>query len=356
MRSLRLPAESRRALLANWQGIYDRHRFLDAYWASADYWTESTRIDELSPEEMVFAARLASRLGGSRLSRHLYRKAHERNSGSPIVRYFTRHIRRSRHSLLDELLEFEKNPELGGDDPELRASWLGVYAHVFGVLRDFERARDLLDQAHKLSPGSAWILSQDAEILGMADLWSDSLQRAEQGCEADPSSPWPVLSLATALLNLGEIQEAVHRLSDAAENSQYFHVVQTACWYHCAFAETLEGDRRSDVLESARKLADRLEPMAPLADREFKSSLARTWLDLAAMTDDHAEMERWAKEARSQFHRSVLSNLNANPPSRRIRLAYRRTIQRHVECVPTSISSALSTTGANVSLRNSPRR
>ena len=350
-----LSPENRRALLASWQSTYDRHGFLDAYEASAEYWSESTPIDELSPEEMIFAARLASRLGGMRLSRHLYRKAHERDSGSPIVRYFTRHIRGSRQLLLDELLEFEKNPELGGDDAELRASWLGAHAQTFGILRDFERARDLLNQAHTLSPGSAWIFSQEADVLGMADLWSDSLHSAEQGCKADPNSPWPVLSLATALLNLGDIQGAVHRLSEAAENSQYFHLVQTACWYHCAFAETLDGDRRRDVLDAARKLADRLEPMAPLADREFRSSLARTWLDLAEMTDDHAAMERWAQEARSQFHRRVLNNLKANPHSRRVRLPYRRTIQRYAECVPTSISSALSTTGVSISVEELAR-
>ena len=355
MELLTLSVERRRALLANWQSIYDSHRFLDAYDASAEYWTESTSIDELSPEEMVFAGRLASRLGGMRLTRHLWRKAQERDPRLPVVRCFTMHIRRPRDLLLDKLLEFEKDPELGGDDAELRASWQATHAYIFGTLRDFTRAHDLLNKAHELSPSNSWILSQEAAILGMADLWHDSLQSAERGCKADPRSPWPVLSLAAALLNLGEIEEAVRRLSKAAENSQYCQIVQIACWYHCALAETREGDERCEILKAARKLADCVEPMAPLADREFKVSLARTWLDLAEMEDDHTAMERWAREVRSPFHRSVLANLKANPHGKRVRLPYRRTIQKHLECVPTSISSALSATGASVSIEELAR-
>jgi tetratricopeptide (TPR) repeat protein len=350
MGSPALSQEYRRTLLGNWQSIYDEHRFLDAYKASAEYWTESTCIDDLSAEEMIFAGRLASRLGGFRLSRHLYRKAHERDPELPVVRYFTRHISGPGDLLLDDLLKFEKNPELGGNDADLRASWQAAHAYTFGVLRDFARARELLSKAHEISPGSPWILSQEADILGMADCWRDSLASAERGCQADPKSPWPALAVATALLNLDETEEAARRLSQAAESTQCFQIVQAACWYHCALAETREGDERNEILHAARKLAGRVELMAPLGDREFKTSLARTWLDLAEMSDDHAAMEHWASQAPSPFHRSVLANLKANPHGKRVRLSYRRTIQKHAECVPASISSALSATGASVSV------
>ena len=160
MHALARSMESRRALLADWQSIYDGHRFLDAYKASSEYWTDSTSVDQLTAQELIFAGRLASRLGGLRLSRHLYRKAHERDSASPEVRYFTRHIRGPRHLLLDELREFEENPELGGDDAELRASWQAVHANIFAALRDFSRSRDLLKVAHQLSrPGSGGVVS-----------------------------------------------------------------------------------------------------------------------------------------------------------------------------------------------------
>jgi len=355
MGSLALSLESRKALLDELQSVYDEHRFLDAYSLSADYWTDSTPIDDLSAEELIFVGRLASRVGGMRLSRHLYREAYKREPRLPVVRYFARHITGPRDLLLDQLREFEKNPDLGGDDPELRASWQAAHAYMFAILRDFSRAHDLLKNAHELSPKSAWVFSQEADVFGMADQWRDSLRTAELGCQIDPRSPWSVLSLATALLNLGEIDEAVTRLSQAAVDSQYFHLVQTACWYHCALAETLEGDRRRRILDAASALAERIQSMAPLVDREFKAGLARTWLDLAELNDDHAGIERWAQEACSPFHRKVLANLKVNPNGKRIRLSYRRTLQKHVECVPTSISSALSATGVNVSVEELAR-
>lgn len=114
MGSLSLTVENRRALIAECQDLYDDHRFLDAYRLSAGYWVEPTLIDELSAEEMILAARLASRVGGMRLSRHLYRKAHERDPQIPVVRYFTRHISGPHDLMLDQLLAFERNPELGG--------------------------------------------------------------------------------------------------------------------------------------------------------------------------------------------------------------------------------------------------
>lgn len=65
--------------LAKLQRVYDAHLFLDAFKLSADFWTDLAAIDELTAEEMIFAGRLASRLGGPRISRHLYRKARERS-------------------------------------------------------------------------------------------------------------------------------------------------------------------------------------------------------------------------------------------------------------------------------------
>jgi tetratricopeptide (TPR) repeat protein len=355
MGSLASSVEGRKALLSDLQSLYDQHRFQDAYRGGADYWNESTVIEDLSVEELIFAGRLASRLGGPRLSRYLFRQARETEPALPAVRYFTRHLDGLRHLLLDQLCEFERQPDLGGDDDHLRASWLAGHAYTYAVLRDFPRSAELIKQAHTLSPNDAWILSTEADVLGMADRWDESCQTAERGCTADPDSPWPLLNLATALLNLGRIREAVDRISAAAETSQFFQVVQSACWYQCALAETLEGNERREAITAARRLAERIQPLAPLADREFRAGMARTWLDIAELADDHTSMERWAREARSPFHRKVLAHLKANAGGKRIRLTYQRNIQKHVECVPTSIASALSATGVTLSVEEFAR-
>lgn len=57
-------------------------------------------------------------------------------------------------------------------------------------------------------------------------------------------------------------------------------------------------------------------------------------------------------EVRSSFHRELLANLIQNPRDQCIRLPYRRTLQKHLECVPTSIGSALSATGIEISIKD----
>jgi tetratricopeptide (TPR) repeat protein len=330
--------------------LYDQHRFLDAWKASAALWVPSTDVDQLSIDELIFAARLAVRVGGSRLSRSLFRKARKREPANPLVRYFTNHLDEPRKLLLDELVAFESNPKVCDNDDQQQANWLGAHAYTWALLRNRARAQDLLQQAHALSPDSAWLYSLEANAHGFADDWQSSLRSAERAWELDPRSSWAGTSLATALLNLGQIQESVRYLTLATENTQSIQLVQSACWHQCAIAEVLEGDDRSEALAKARALTLQLEPLSPLADKEFKNAVARAWLDIAQLADDRAEMERWTTEARSPFHRQVLANLKRNPDGRRIRLPYLRTVQKHLECVPTSVSSALSATGIDVSV------
>ena len=104
----------------------------------------------------------------------------------------------------------------------------------------------------------------------------------------------------------------------------------------------------SGVLRHADELAERLAVLSPLADRETRSLFACIRIDIGELQDDHAVMERWSDEARSPFHRRVLENLRKNPGGLRIRLPFRRAIQKHDECLPTSIASALAAMGTEI--------
>ena len=344
------PAETGSPTLATWQEVYDRHRFLEVWDGTAEWWTPATDLGSLTTDELIFAGRLAVRLGGGRLSRGLFRRAREVDPTNPAVRYFTEHLPQPRYLLLDELLAFEADPVLDGSDADLQANWFATYAYRWARLRNQERATELMRQAHALSPDSAWLYAMESDVHGMADDWVAALASAERAWQLDPASPWAGASLGTALLNCGELDEAVRRLEGSAADSQSAQLVQTACWYRCAATELLEGDAREASLEKARALAARIAPLAPLADREFRRSHARTWLDIGQLAGNHEEMEHWAEEAGSPFHRQVLANLKRNPQGRVMRLPYRRTLQRHQECVPASVASALSASGVEISV------
>ena len=335
--------------LGHFQSVYDRHRFLDLYALTSEYWTGATDVNALPVEAIVLGARTAYRLGGERLSRWLLREAHRRDPSNPLVRYFAHRTNPRRISLLDELKDFIAHPDLGGDDDELRASWYAAFAYTWATLRDFDRARDCLRLAHALAPDCSWVLHLESGVHGLADRWADALQSAERAFAVDPGAPFVAYSLGLALVNLGRVEESAARLTAVAEAGQSYELVLTACWHQCALAETLDGERRGSALDGARRLAARLPGLMPLADRETLKSAARTNLDIAGLADDRPAIERWAAEARSPYHRQLLASLARNAAGERIRLPFRRTIQKYDTCLPTSLAAAMSAGGIHVS-------
>ena len=334
--------------LADLQSLYDRNRFLEAFRQSAEYWTPSVRLENLSLDELIFGGRLAVRLGGRRLSRRLFRAALDRDPLDPRVRYYTLGIRRRAWQLFDELRAWEINPEIPGADCDIQASLLATQGVTWASLRDFSRAHDCIERAHSIQTRDGWVLSCESNVFGLEDRWGEALNSAELAWKIKPGTPFAAHSLGASLLNLHRIQEAAERLAAAANDCESFEIAQLACWHLCALAETLQGDDRSRVLLRAQEIADQLPDLTPLADRETRTQFARIRLDIAEMKDDHAAMEAWANEVHSPFHRIVLENLRKNPHSLRVRLPFRRAIQKHQACLPTSIASSLGAMGTEI--------
>lgn len=330
--------------LPDLQRLYDSNRFLDAFRQSSEYWKPSTTLQDLSTEELIFGGRLAFRLGGWRLSRRLFRATYARDPSNPRVRYFARHARRKTR-LLDDLREFEANPGICAEDPEMHAAWLASHAVTWAFLRDFTTAHRCLDRARSLRDRDGWVISCESDVLGLEDRWSEALKSAELAWEIDSGAPHAARSLSNSLLNTGRVQEAAERLTAASDQCQSFEIVHLACWYQCALAETFEDDLRRRALDLAQRLTECLPMLMPLADRDSRRMIARIHLDIAELADDHDEMERWAEKARIPFYRRILSNLRQNPGGQRKRLPFTRTIQKHQACLPTSLASALATVG-----------
>jgi len=331
------------------QNLYDRNLFTQAFHEASKYWNESTRLDHLSTDELIFAIRLSARLGGYRLARWLSRTARLWDGSNPRVRYFTNYVPGKGWRLFDDFRALERNPELPGADPATQSNWLAYSALRWASIREFDRARDCIERARTWSErDEAWVLSCESDVLGMQDRWAEALAAAELSWQISPGTPFAARSLAGSLLNLRRVREAAERLAEAAQTSESFELPLLACWYLCALAETCGGDERKRVLGRARELADRVPGLALLADRETRALFARAQLDIAQLADDHREMERWAEEARCPFHRTVLSNLRHHPAGVRIRLPFRHGIQKHNECLPTSIGSAMAAIGINI--------
>ncbi|HSQ79124.1 MAG TPA: tetratricopeptide repeat protein, partial [Candidatus Bathyarchaeia archaeon] len=232
---------------------------------------------------------------------------------------------------------------------EIRASWYASVALIWAKLRDFDRAYDGIRRALSLAANDGYVLNLESTIYGMADRWTDALRSAELSLEADPGAPYAVLGLGTALINLGRVEESAARLSREADHCQSYEIVLSAFWHQCALAETLHGDERARAVDQALTLAGRVPGLMPLADRESRRLAAIANLDIAELADDSAGIERWASEVQSPFHRQMLANLALNKDGKRIRLPFRRTIQKYATCLPSSIAAAMSAGGIFVS-------
>ncbi|MEW6744850.1 MAG: C39 family peptidase [Planctomycetota bacterium] len=330
------------------QRLYDRHLFLQAYRLSAAYWNPGTNVGSLTLEELVLGGRLAARLGGSRLSRWLFREAARREPAHPLVRYFARHVRRRGFDTYDLLWDYERRPELGSSDPELNASWYASQAEVWASLHDFDRAFACLERAHSFCQVDAWVLSCESQVLLLADRWEEALRAAERAWELGAGAPYSANALGQSLTKCGRLEEAARRLAEAADKGESLDIAYMACWQLCAWTESLDARERPPVVEQARALAERLPALAPLADREARSAMARARLDVAFQAGDEAEMRRQAEEVRSNFTRRVLENMRRHPDGRRVCLPYRRVFQKHETCLPSSIAAALAAQGVDL--------
>jgi predicted Zn-dependent protease len=330
------------------QELYDRNLFLDAFAQTAEYWKPSIHLEDLSVAELVLGGRLASRLGSSRLSRQLFKAAVKRAPSDPAARYFSSYLVARHRNYFHMLRAFEAEPEFEGADAEIQSSRLAYHAMLYASLRDFKQAHLYISRARKHKARDSWVLSCESDVFGYEDRWVEALESAEQAWSISPGTTYAARSLAGSLLNLRRVEEAAERMAIAAENGQSHEIATLACWYLCALAETRDGNERIEILNRAKKVADRLESLAPLADRETRRNFALTRLDIAEMSDDREGIERWAAEGRSPFHRKMLENFRANPQGKRIRLPFRRAIQKHNACLPTSLSSALASSNVHI--------
>ncbi|HWC16493.1 MAG TPA: C39 family peptidase, partial [Terriglobales bacterium] len=343
-----MPVQKQVTLLDNVQRLYEANEFLTAYSETKHLWQPSTSLAEFSTDELVLAARLATRLGGRRLSRWLFYEALKREPHNPKVRYFAGFVHQRECTLLNHIRNFPTQQELDSFAQDLRVSYLASHAVLLASVRDFSSAHEYIRRAYAVGSDNAWAASCHSDVLGMEDKWHDAIKPAEDAWTQNGGAPYAAHSLGNALLHLGRIEESAERLGRSARQMQSYEVAHIACWHQSALAETLDGEARRRAALEARALAETLPALAPLADREAKWTFARTQLDIAMLIDDQQEIERWVHEVKSPFHRAVLDNLKGAKRRSRIRLSHRRTIQKHQACLPTSMVSVLSAFGADL--------
>ncbi len=335
-------------LPAGVQQLYDQRLYLQAYELSRECWAPSTDISCLSVEQLVLGGRLATRLGGARLARWLFRAAAAREPDNPQVRLFLLAMRRRRRPpLLQDLMDFQILMEKDNPNGDF-AHLLAAYGCIWASLRDFTRADECIRRA-RCRTEDDWVLSCASNVLALSDRWTEALDAAESAWQAGYGAPYAAHSLGNSLMNLGRVEESAARLTEAALKGESYEVALLAAAHQCALVDALEpGEARGVRLQQALDLLEKLPALAPLADRDTKLVFARAHVDAAHLSRDLGALTRWVPESRLPYYRAIWQNLSKNPSGRRCQLPHRRLKQKHQTCLPSSVAVALSTMGISV--------
>ncbi len=337
------------------EALYDQSRFVDAYELTASCWGRPELVARLSMEELVMAGRLAHRLGGVKLARHLFREAYRRAPEHPLVRYYCGHALRGGQDLYALLRDFDAAPLLATTDTSLQASWLAYQAINWLMVRDMTRANSLIQQARELHVETAWVDSCAAQVLLADDRWDEALQEAERSWAAMPGMPAAAAALGRALAKLGRFEEAATRLGHQALTGQSCEVAQMACWYNLVMAERSYPASHETWCQQALRLADRMLEVAPLAERDLHMMPALAKLDVALISGQTDLLRDLPRDRALPFVRETLERLEKTPDSELFVLPIASIYQKHNTCLPASIGAALGGLGETIDVEELAR-
>lgn len=321
--------------------LYERNRFFDAWALINARWRELPDPEALDLDALLLAARLAGRLGGGKLRRHLLRLAVRRAPTDPRMVCYGLDTRRYGPGILELLSKIEEIPRLEGADPRMQAVWMVTQACTWAWVRDFARAHRALGEARALGEEAAYVAACEADVLLREDRWREAGEAAMRAWTLSPGMPGAAEVLARVLARLGRGTEATELVTCEAENEQSFEVMLVAVWLGCAEAERRTGSERRKLGERAWHLAERARAVAPLADRDAESRIVCALIDAAMALGEPERMAALEGQITSPFFRSVVAHLREHGPGRERLLAYRPVMQKHDTCLPASIAAVL---------------
>lgn len=277
----------------------------------------------------LLGARLAGQLGHGKLASALTRAAYRR---AP------RNLRARTHRarmLLDEAGPWHTwqflghaPPDLDGSDAD-RADDLGFQATVLAAVRDFDRARKLLDQADALGSADPWRLIERAYVFQAEDRYADALAAATHALEERPALTAGVWSAAITLRALGRADEAIALLGNAITRIESF--VLATLLINFLF-------QRGAWSEIGRVL-ERAEALAVLVPADARRWFDGVRSDVLYHCGDRTAARTFAERA-GGFHAAIAARLGAfTGEPRQVLLAVPFVQQNFATCGPATLTA-----------------
>ncbi|MBP6820691.1 MAG: tetratricopeptide repeat protein [Acidobacteria bacterium] len=309
------------------QEIYNSGLYLQAY-------ERAVRLSPINEWEgtdaLLLAGRIAGMLGAPKLMRTLHLRAWRGDRAHPeAVYYYARAIMDWRGPwrawmfmrLIDELPE---------SNSITQSDWLGLKAGLFGLLRDFDTADELIARAGKIAPHSPWLWVEKASIYEYEDRYEDALAAVRRSLELKPLYRPAVQALAHLLSLLDRENEAQSLLQRAAENMECPPLL-----IQLAQLQIDIGD-----FQSARSNFRQAIKMSPLMEKGMREWLNGRLADAAYLCGDKEEAIELAGHAGEGFFKTITERLKqASSEKRRLELPVGFIRQHHVTCAPATLTT-----------------
>ncbi len=278
------------------------------------------------------AARLASWMGASRLSRAMHWKNWRRRRDDPRCYYqalLSRTSFTTGSKLLDEVNGFLESQS--GIPASEQADLFSFKARIHIRQRDFAPAEKLLDRAVELQPDDSWMRAERSSFYAAADRYEDALDEAKLAVKLAPFYRAAVARCADALIHLGKDDEALDLLTGAHRESP-----------QASFAMEMQSifSEREDHEQGLWCLSE-VERLSPLMDDSFRKWLASRRADfhlMAGRIDDFLECADLAGEG---FQKSAAANFRSETGQSgvRKRLDVSFVRQHRSTCAPATLAA-----------------
>lgn len=328
---------------------FEQGRFLDAWSLAQPLHADPVAFKALTCEEQVLAARLSWSVGGSRLSRALYRQAERRDPHNPMVRLYQAGYSGKRIDYLAQLQDFEANPHFNSGNAACDAQWLAGNALLYNTFRDFERAHQVLDQAEQLAPDLAMIAMARGQIYLNQDAVDQAWHLAQAAWRRAPafSSNFRLFLEVASRCN-SEPQAAQALLDFVTNGGQSGHALFLALLTLCRGLERLPPREAAAAAARLEPHCARIPRLMPLVDKASERLQAALEAEFAKLTLNRKRFVDLAKKARLPYFDHLIDAYQRCPDGERLLLPHATPRQKHNTCVPGSITACLQTLGVAI--------
>lgn len=307
--------------------LYNSGHYLKAYEAAQ-------RIAPLNHWEgtdaLLLAGRLAGMLGAPQLMRKLHLRAWRENRAHPEAIYYYARVVMDWRGPWRAWMFMRRIDELPDADPIVQADWYALKAGLFGLLRDFDAADELIAQAEKMTPKNPWLWVEKASLLEYEDRYEDAIFAAKHSLELRPF-------YRPAIQSLGHLYSLLDRENEACT------LLEEACLnLECPALLTQLAQLQIDIgkFQAARDNFQRAIEMSPLVEKEMLEWLRGRLSDAAYLCGNREEAIEMASQFENGFFKTVADRLQqATPDKKRVELPVGFIRQHHVTCAPATLTT-----------------